>query len=119
MADSRKHRIRVQGYRFSRGGEAMSRILSSRAGLVIARGLTIGLAFACSIGIMTAQNAANTLTAAEKAEGWKLLFDGKTLNGWRGFKSETPPAGWHAMNGELVRHGTGGDLMTGEQFGDF
>ena len=97
----------------------MSRILSSRAGLVGARGLGIGLAFACGIAIMTAQNSANTLTAAEKAEGWKLLFDGKTLNGWRGFKSETPPAAWHAMNGELVRHETGGDLMTVEQFGDF
>jgi hypothetical protein len=97
----------------------MSRILSSRAGVVNARGLGIGLAFACGIVIMTAQNFVNTLTPAEKAEGWKLLFDGKTMNGWRGFKSATPPAGWHAMDGELVRHGAGGDLMTVEQFGDF
>src|SRR6185436_18851020 len=35
----------------------------------------------------------NTLTAQEKAQGWQLLFDGKTLNGWH---SATPP---HARAG--------------------
>ena len=60
-----------------------------------------------------------TLTAEEKAAGWKLLFDGKSLAGWRSYKSETPPTGWRAVNGELVRDGEGGDLMTAEQFDDF
>jgi hypothetical protein len=60
-----------------------------------------------------------TLTAAEKAAGWKLMFDGKSLAGWRGYKTETPPAGWKAINGELVRQEAGGDLMTVEQYGDF
>ena len=32
------------------------------------------------------------LTAAEKADGWKLMFDGKSLAGWRGYKDEKPPA---------------------------
>ena len=59
------------------------------------------------------------LTAAEKADGWKLMFDGKSLAGWRGYKTEKPPAGWRAFNGDLVRLGGGGDLMTVEEYGDF
>lgn len=59
------------------------------------------------------------LTAHEKSEGWKLLFDGKSLAGWRSYKSEKPPTGWRASNGELIRDGEGGDLMTADQYGDF
>lgn len=51
--------------------------------------------------------------------GWRSLFDGKTLDGWRGFKTETPPAGWRIEAGALFRDGSGGDLLTIEQFGDF
>ena len=35
----------------------------------------------------------NTLTAAEQSAGWRLLFDGKTTQGWRGYKQPTMPAG--------------------------
>ena len=36
----------------------------------------------------------NTLTEEEKADGWKLLFDGKTLDGWRATRRTSPaPAG--------------------------
>lgn len=61
-----------------------------------------------------------TLTAAERADGWKLLFDGKSLAGWRGYKTEKPSGGWRVYEGGLlVRLGGGGDLMTVEQYGDF
>ena len=59
------------------------------------------------------------LTATEKADGWKLMFDGKSLAGWRGYKTETVPTGWTAADGVLSRTGEGGDLMTVEQYGDF
>lgn len=62
-----------------------------------------------------------SLTAEENAAGWKLLFDGTSLDGWRSYKSDAPPTRWHAAHGELVREGEGegGDLMTKAQFGDF
>jgi hypothetical protein len=72
-----------------------------------------------AVTTMSAQAPGPTLTAAEKAAGWKLMFDGKSLAGWRGYKTETPPTGWTVAGGELSRTGEGGDLMTAEQYGDF
>jgi len=74
----------------------------------------------------TTQNSAaiavNTLTPAEKAAGWSLLFDGSTPQGWRGHRKESFPAtGWSIRDGMLVSAagGGGGDLVTTEEFGDF
>jgi hypothetical protein len=89
----------------------MSRVLPAAIGLVT---------LLCSSGVVDAQNGAiNTLTAQEKAAGWKLLFDGKHVTGWRGFRTTTAPAGWKAIDGLLVRESGGGDLMTVDQYGDF
>ena len=66
-----------------------------------------------------AQAAPNTLTAAEKAEGWRLLFDGRTTAGWRGYRSQTVPAGWEVAEGTLRKPGVTGDIITREQFGNF
>jgi hypothetical protein len=73
----------------------------------------------------TAANAAqapaaadNTLTAAEKAAGWKLLFDGKTTTGWHAYQKKDV-TGWTVVNGELTRTGQGGDLVTNDQYADF
>jgi hypothetical protein len=61
-----------------------------------------------------------TLTAAEKADGWKLLFDGESTAGWRGFKADKPDAGWTVTDGILSPDPkTSKDLITKEEFGDF
>jgi hypothetical protein len=62
----------------------------------------------------------NTLTQKEKAEGWKLLFDGKTTNGWRAIeKDEMPKEGWSADDGTLHHTKGGGDIVTVQKFDDF
>jgi hypothetical protein len=64
----------------------------------------------------------NTLTPAEIAAGWRLLFDGSTTTGWRGYKQDAFPAkGWKVENGELtvLAGGGGGDIITADQFADF
>ena len=63
--------------------------------------------------------AAITLASPAETNGWKSLFDGKTLNGWRGFKKPEPPPGWKVEDGVLVRFAEGGDLVSEEEFGDF
>jgi hypothetical protein len=44
----------------------------------------------------------NTLSAEEKAAGWKLLFNGKDLSGWHNFKQEGVLPGWQVKDGALV-----------------
>jgi 3-keto-disaccharide hydrolase len=57
--------------------------------------------------------------AGEGAAGWRSLFDGKTTSGWRGYRQQTMPAGWQAVDGALTRVGKAGDIVTIDQFGDF
>jgi hypothetical protein len=68
----------------------------------------------------SAQTAPNTLTAAEKADGWKLLFDGKTTNGWKGFKTAAPDAGWKVANGAIgPTKGVSKDIITKQNYENF
>ena len=69
----------------------------------------------------------NTLTKQEIKDGWKLLWDGKTTDGWRSAKSDTFPAkGWSIQDGVLTVHagngnesGGGGDIITRERYSSF
>ena len=61
----------------------------------------------------------NTLSSAEKAADWRLLFDGESLTGWRTYKQDRPGKGWKVISGDLIIDGRGGDLITKEKFQDF
>jgi hypothetical protein len=74
------------------------------------------------MGIFIRNNLPNNLHEEERAQGWRLLWDGKTGNGWRSAKGDGFPAkGWSLANGELavLARGGGGDIMTHEEFGAF
>jgi hypothetical protein len=82
-------------------------------------------AFALSLALQgaTAINTApNTLTAAEKADGWQLLFDGRTLDAWRGYRRDAlPESGWEIKEGTLrtIPKAKGGELITRRKFDNF
>ena len=61
----------------------------------------------------------NTLTADERAAGWRLLFDGKTTAGWRGWKMDSMPSGWQVVDGTLKRVKPAADIITKEKFKNF
>ncbi|MFA6402838.1 MAG: DUF1080 domain-containing protein [Salinivirgaceae bacterium] len=71
----------------------------------------------------------NQLTKAEVKEGWQLLFDGKTTDGWKGYCKGNVPGAWTVTEegtlhiagsgkGEAGAH-DGGDIITREKYGNF
>jgi hypothetical protein len=65
----------------------------------------------------------NQLTSKEKADGWILLFDGKTTKGWKNFNSDSVGRAWKVENGELtLKTGgkeKGGDLITEKEYENY
>jgi len=62
----------------------------------------------------------NTLTAAERAAGWQLLFDGRDMIHWRNFRQQGISDKWIAEDGAMkLSAGGGGDILTKEKFKDF
>ena len=84
------------------------------------------LFFACFFA-QTIWSQDNTLTSKEKEEGWELLWDGKTSEGWRGAKISTfPTKGWEIQNGVLrvvpsggAESANGGDIITVQKYRNF
>jgi len=56
----------------------------------------------------------NTLTKKEKKQGWQVLFDGQSLDGWKGFNSDQVFSCWSVAAGELVCKGEGGSETAGD-----
>jgi hypothetical protein len=70
----------------------------------------------------------NELTQEENEQGWVLLFDGKTSEGWRGVNKQHFPAGWKVEDETLFCQGSGrgeagaedgGDILYNKEFSDF
>lgn len=65
----------------------------------------------------------NTLSQAEIADGWELLFDGETLNGWRDYNGDSLTQPWTVVDGCIQAAGDGSDLsgyiVTDREFDNF
>jgi hypothetical protein len=95
--------------------------------------LTAVLAMVPSLARAQTRASPNALTAAERSAGWRPLFDGSTLAGWRGLGYDSvPTAHWKVVNGAIMKvasgnvarmpdgqPASGGDLMTVDAFRDF
>ncbi|MDH5589970.1 MAG: DUF1080 domain-containing protein [Gemmatimonadota bacterium] len=104
--------------------------MRSAWGVVFAAlGLAVGVTGGCiqrqveeadGAGVDAAQEQPqNVLTPEERTAGWRLLFDGVTTAGWRGYQKDHAPAGWTVEDGLLTRVASAGDLITEEKFSDF
>src|SRR5690242_3524298 len=126
----------------ARGPQSEFGLTRSRGGMEMAKTWMIGFALialataACNrasqpVGEQAAVPAAepspppapagpNTLTAEEQAAGWQLLFNGKDLTGWKGYKKDAPGAAWVVEDGAIaLTAGGAGDLMTAAEYGPF
>lgn len=64
----------------------------------------------------------NALSPADEAAGWRLLFDGQSLDGWRSLRGDAEITGWEVVDGCLVRkpgEGAGGDIVADGRFANF
>lgn len=82
---------------------------------------------ACHTTSKTTSGSLNTLSAAEQKDGWHLLFDGKTKNGWHTYNNRSDGAAWTIQTGGILyldpaakkKGSGGGDLTTNEEYENF
>jgi hypothetical protein len=91
--------------------------------------LSVAAAFlmACNTPNQTTMQTSPT-ESANTQDGWTLLFDGKTTNGWHSYGSTTPGQAWKVVDGTLyfdpeakkaLGNNSGGDLVTNEAYDNF
>jgi hypothetical protein len=117
----------------SSGISARTRGASPRRVMLIAAVLATAACHQGGVEAGDVSSTPNQLTRAERAAGWKLLFDGRTLDGWRGVGYSGIPAGhWTVEDGAIKKVETnkvpkqangrpvpGGDIMTVATYRDF
>lgn len=90
---------------------------------VVASSLPAAMVIACGGNTQRADvtpepTGPNTITSAERRDGWQLLFDGVSTTGWHTYGKQTVE-GWAAKDGTLTRTAAVGDLVSDQQFDSF
>lgn len=90
--------------------------------------LFVLLSLACMSSSLSAQQLLNTLTPKETKSGWKLLFDGKTMNGWRNFNKKDLGSAWKVSDNAIMLDDSekdnwntkgGGELTTNDVYENY
>jgi len=86
--------------------------------------LLIVAILAGNTGLAQKKGADNALSKKEKRQGWQLLFDGSTTNGWHSFNKPALGSAWQASDGTFhltKKEGddSGGDAVSSEEYADF
>jgi len=67
----------------------------------------------------TAVKNAGTTYEVPDANGWRMLFDGTSLDAWRGYKSDKVPSAWRIVDRTLAKDAPVADIVSKDEFGDF
>src|SRR4051812_676679 len=89
--------------------------------------LTLAATFPRSVAESASESAIASEFAIESARRnpqsamaqWRVLFDGKSLDAFRGYKTDKVPGGWHIADGTLAKDTRVEDLVSKDEFGDF
>jgi hypothetical protein len=79
----------------------------------------LALPLALTLASCSSARSAAPVRTAGVPGAWKTLFDGTSLAGWRGYKSDAVPEGWSIADGALTKSKPVGDIMTRDMYGDF
>lgn len=80
--------------------------------------LTYLIAALTCLSISQAEEPAKGKPAGDTGE-WKVLLDGKSLDGWMSASGGAPGGNWKLEDGAMARTGSAGDIWTKERYGDF
>jgi hypothetical protein len=84
------------------------------------KSLTALIVATVAVGVITQSAVQSAIRNPQSAmTKTRMLFDGSSLSAWRGYKSDTVPAGWTIVDGTLAKTGSVGDIVSRDEFGDF
>jgi hypothetical protein len=80
----------------------------------------IATRIASRIPLMVALMFTTAIASAQSKPGpWKVLFDGKNMDSWRGYKMQTMPPEWKIVDGTLTKSKSTEDILTKDEYADF